>query len=38
VLLVGDEPGSLVESNVITSLNPESEIADTSWIHAGRAS
>ena len=38
VLLVGDEPGRLVESNVITSLNPESEIADTSWIHAGRAS
>jgi alpha-glucosidase len=37
VLLVGDEPGSLVESNVITSLNPESEIVDTSWIHAGRA-
>jgi len=38
VLLVGDEPGRLVESNVITSLNPESELADTSWIHAGRAS
>ncbi len=38
VLLVGDEPGRLVESNVITSLNPESEVADTSWIHAGRAS
>ena len=38
VLLVGDDPGRLVESNVITSLNPPSEIADTSWIHAGRAS
>jgi alpha-glucosidase len=38
VLLVGDEPGRLVESNVVTSLNPESEIADTSWIRAGRAS
>ena len=38
VLLVGDEPGRLVESNVITSLNPASEISDTSWIHAGRAS
>jgi alpha-glucosidase len=35
VLLVGDEPGALIESNVITSLNPESEIKDTSWIHAG---
>ena len=38
VLMVGDEPGRLIESNVITSLNPESEIADTSWIHAGKAS
>ena len=35
VLLVGDEPGTLIESNVITSLNPECAIADTSWIHAG---
>jgi alpha-glucosidase len=38
VLLIGDEPGRLVESSAITSLNPESQIADTSWIHAGRAS
>jgi alpha-glucosidase len=38
VLLVGDEPGRLVESNVITSLNPESAIKDTSWIHAGLTS
>ncbi|MGA7313117.1 MAG: glycoside hydrolase family 97 protein [Silvibacterium sp.] len=38
VLLIGDDPGRLVESNVITSLSPESELADTSWIHAGRAS
>lgn len=35
VVLLGDEPGRLVESNVITSLNPPSEIQDTSWIHAG---
>jgi alpha-glucosidase len=35
VLMVGDEPGALIASNVITSLNPESEIKDTSWIHAG---
>lgn len=35
VLMVGDEPGRLIESNVITSLNPPSEIEDTSWIHAG---
>lgn len=38
VLLVGAEPGRLVESNVITSLNPPSKIADTSWIHAGKSS
>lgn len=35
VLLVADEPGKLIESNVIGSLNPECAIADTSWIHAG---
>ena len=35
VLMVGDHPGRLIESNVITSLNPESEIQDTSWIKAG---
>jgi alpha-glucosidase len=38
VLLVGDEPGKLIESNIITSLNPESEIKDTSWIQAGLSS
>lgn len=37
VLLAGAEPGRLVESNALTSLNPESAIKDTSWIHAGRA-
>jgi alpha-glucosidase len=38
VLLIGDEPGRLIESNAITSLNPESEIKDTSWIHGGLTS
>ena len=38
VLLVGTEPGRLIESNVITSLNPPSAIQDTSWIRAGKAS
>ena len=38
VLLIGDQPGRLIESNAITTLNPESEIADTSWIKAGKAS
>jgi alpha-glucosidase len=37
VLLVGEEPGRLIESNAITNLNPESAIQDTSWIHAGLA-
>ncbi|MCP5113829.1 MAG: glycoside hydrolase family 97 protein, partial [bacterium] len=30
VLLIGDHPGRLIESTVITSLNPGSRIADTS--------
>ncbi len=38
VILAGDSPGSLLESNVITSLNPPSRLADTSWIKTGRAS
>ena len=37
VLLVARDPGRLIESNVVTSLNPESAIQDTSWIRAGRA-
>ncbi len=37
VLLVGTEPGRLIESTALTSLNPESAIQDTSWIHAGKA-
>ncbi|HEX4021546.1 MAG TPA: glycoside hydrolase family 97 protein [Acidobacteriaceae bacterium] len=38
VFLVGDEPGRLIESNVIDDLNPPVAIADTSWIHPGKAS
>jgi alpha-glucosidase len=38
VILVGEAPGRLVESNLIDDLNPPSAIADTSWIHAGKAS
>lgn len=38
VLLVADQPGRLVESNVITSLNPENRLTDTSWIKPGKAS
>jgi alpha-glucosidase len=38
VLLIGDDTGRFAESNVITSLHPENEVADTSWIRAGKAS
>jgi len=37
VLLVADHPGRLIESTVVTSLNPPSAMQDTSWIHAGKA-
>ena len=35
--MIGDEPGRLMESNIILNLNPPSKIADTSWIHAGKS-
>jgi alpha-glucosidase len=38
VVLLGDTPGDLIESNVITDLNPPNRVADTSWIHPGKAS
>jgi alpha-glucosidase len=37
VLLIGDHPGRLIESTLLTSLNPPSEIKDTSWIRPGLA-
>lgn len=37
VLLVGDQPGRLIESNLIVNLNPPSAIADTSWIKPGKS-
>jgi alpha-glucosidase len=37
VLMIGDQPGRLVESNIILDLNPPSKIADTSWIRAGKS-
>ena len=37
VLMIGDEPGRLVESNIILNLNPPSKIADSSWIKAGKS-
>ena len=38
VLLVASDPGKLIESNVITSLNPETQLQDVSWIRAGKSS
>jgi len=38
VILIGDTPGELVESNIITDLNPPNRIEDTSWIRPGKAS
>jgi alpha-glucosidase len=37
VLMIGDEPGRLVESNMILNLNAPSKVADTSWIRAGKS-
>ena len=36
VLMLGDSPGALVESNLVSSLNPPTAIADTSWIRPGK--
>lgn len=38
VLMIGDRPGRLVESNMVVNLNPPSVIADTSWIKPGKTS
>jgi alpha-glucosidase len=38
VLLIADKPGKLMESNVISDLNPPNRVQDTSWIHPGKAS
>ena len=36
-LMIADNPGRLVESNMVVNLNPPSAIADTSWIKPGKA-
>ncbi len=38
VVLVADTPGRLVESTLGYDLNPPSRVADTGWIHSGKAS
>ena len=37
LLMIGDEPGKLIESNIVLNLNPPSKIADPSWIKAGKS-
>ena len=36
VIMIADQPGRLVESNIVLNLNPPSKIADTSWIKPGK--
>ena len=36
ILMIGDQPGRLVESNLVTNLSPPSALADTSWIKPGK--
>jgi alpha-glucosidase len=36
VLMIGEDPGRLVESSLVLNLNPPCAIADTSWIRAGK--
>ena len=38
ILGVADQPGRLIESNLLTDLNPPSRVPDTSWIKGGKAS
>lgn len=38
IIMVGDEPGRLIESNVVMNLSEPCAIADTSWIKPGKVS
>jgi alpha-glucosidase len=38
ILGIADTPGRLIESNLLTDLNPPSRVLDTSWIRGGKAS
>lgn len=37
VIMIGSEPGRLIESNIVSNLNPPCAIADTSWIEPGKS-
>jgi alpha-glucosidase len=36
VVMIADHPGRLIESTIITNLNPPSRIADANWIRSGK--
>ena len=36
VLLIGDNMGTLIESNILTTLSPACRIKDLTWIHPGK--
>ena len=38
VVMLGQEPGRLIESNILLNLNPPSAVGDTSWIKPGKTS
>jgi alpha-glucosidase len=38
VVLVADDPGRLIESNLLTNLNPQNRLQDSSWVVQGKAS
>ncbi len=38
IIMIGDSPGKLLESNAVMSLSPASEVENTDWIKAGKAS
>ncbi len=38
VIMVGETPGTMVESTLVTDLNPPSIVEDMSWIKPGKAS
>ena len=37
VIQAGDHPGSIMASNILSSLNPETKFKETSWIKPGKA-
>jgi alpha-glucosidase len=38
IIMIADNPGKLLESNAVMNLSPASEIENTDWIKAGKAS